>query len=57
MNVRKAIVFGDAHRVPSPVDLLTCASPERAFSSVFDGFLNRNVMRQKLYSSLRLLLL
>ena len=57
MNVRKAIVFGDAHRVPSPVDLLTCASPERAFSYVFDGFLNRNVMHQKLYSSLRLLLL
>ena len=29
MNVSKAIVFGDAHRFPSPVDLLTCASPER----------------------------
>ena len=31
MNVSKAIIFGDVHRVPSLVDLLTCASRERAF--------------------------
>ena len=34
MNVSKAIVSGDPNRVPvepSPGDLLTCASPERAF--------------------------
>jgi hypothetical protein len=34
MDVSEAIVFGDAHRVPvepSPVDLLTWSSPERAY--------------------------